>query len=235
MTLPLLLIPGLMNDARVWQHQVAAWSNDREVHVADSSTHDSIAGIAGAALARGPAGRFALAGFSLGGYVALEIVRQAPERVAALALVDTGSRADTPDATALRRRMIAAVDAGSANFDPVVASFLPRVVHPSRTGDVALTDLLVAMAQSVGIAGFVRQQCAAIGRVDSRSTLLDIGCPTVVVCGRDDQVTPLELSDEMASSIPGARLVVIEQCGHMAPLERPDEVTEALADWANAR
>ena len=174
--LPLVLVPGLMNDARVWRHQVAAWSAARAVHVADSTTHDSIVGIAKAALADAPAGRFALAGFSLGGYVALEMIRQAPDRIAALALVDTGSRNDTPDATAMRRRMIAAVDAGAANFDPVIASFLPRVVHPSRVGEAALTDELVAMARSVGIAGFVRQQNAAIGRADSRPALGDIRC-----------------------------------------------------------
>lgn len=232
--LPLLAIPGLMNDARVWKPQTDALSGEREVRVGDSTQYDTIRDIATRVLANAPEGRFALAGFSLGGYVALEIVRQARERVAALALVDTGPRADTPEATAMRHAMLAAVSANAANFDAVAKSFLPRVVHSSRVDDAAVIDVFLAMARDVGIDGFVRQQHAAMGRQDSRQTLATIQCPTVVVCGRDDQITPLELSEEMASTVPGARLVVIERCGHMSTLERPDEVTAALAAWLAA-
>lgn len=229
--LPLLAIPGLMNDARVWRPQADALSPQRRVHVADSTRHETIRDIAADALEHAPEGRFALAGFSLGGYVALEILRQARERVAALALVDTGPRPDTPEAIALRQTLLAAVSASADNFDAVAKSFLPRVVHASRLDDAVLIDLFLAMARDVGIDGFVRQQHAAMSRPDSRPTLPTIQCPTVVVCGRDDQITPLELSEEMASTIPNARLVVIERCGHMSTLERPKEVTAALAEW----
>lgn len=102
---------------------------------------------------------------------------------------------------------------------------------PLRVGDEELGSLLNAMARSVGADGFVRQQHAVIGRPDSRAMLASITCPTVVICGRQDQVTPLELSEEMAALVSGALLVVIEDCGHMSPLERPQEVSSAMADW----
>jgi len=229
--LPLLAIPGLMNDERVWKHQQEALAPDREVCIADITAYGSVHEMAFAALASAPGPRFALAGFSLGGYVALEMLRQAPDRIAALALVDTGARSDTPESTDMRRRMIAAVGAAPANFGAVTAAFLPRVIHPSRAHDDELIDLFTDMARAVGVEGFVRQQQAAMLRIDSRPTLPDIRCPVLVMCGREDLTTPLALSEEMAAMIPGARLVVIETCGHMAPLERPDEVTQAMVDW----
>ena len=131
----------------------------------------------------------------------------------------------------MRRLMLSAVSADAANFDAVAKSFLPRVVHASRLDDAVLVDLFLAMARDVGIDGFVRQQHAAIGRPDSRATLATIQCPTVVVCGREDEITPLALSEEMAAAIPDARLVVVDRCGHMSTLERPQEVTQALTEW----
>ncbi len=232
--LPLLLVPGLLNDARVWKNQTDALSGERDVRVAESTTHDSVAALAAEALARAPAARFALAGFSLGGYVALEILRQAPERVAALALIDTGSRPDTVEATQVRRGMLDALDSATAGFDAVAATFLPRVVHPDRVDDALLADLLLSMARSVGAAAFARQQNAAIARPDSRPGLGAIRCPTMVLCGRQDTVTPLALSEEMASSIPDAKLVVLEACGHMSLLERPREVVDAMRAWLQA-
>ena len=231
MALPLVLVPGLMNDARVWQRQRDHFATEREVHVADSASHATIRDIATRVLGHVPYPRFALAGFSLGGYVALELMRLAPERIAAFALVDTGSRADTPEATVMRRQMLAAVDQAADHFDAVIASFLPRVTHPSRVGESALVELFVAMAKAVGIAGFVRQQNAAITRIDSRETLKEIRCPALVFCGREDQITPLALSEEMAAMIPEAQLVIAETCGHMSPMERPAVLNDAMDAW----
>lgn len=229
--LPLLAVPGLMNDERVWMHQQVALAPDREVRIADITAYSSVREMAAAALANAPGPRFALAGFSLGGYVALEMLRQAPERIAALALVSTGPRDDTPESTDMRRRMLAIVGTEPANFGAVVTSFLPRAIHPSRMQDAELIALFTDMAIAVGVDGFVRQQQAAMLRVDSRPMLPDIGCPVLVVCGREDQTTPLALSEEMAAMIPGARLAIIEACGHMTPLERPDELTQAMVEW----
>jgi pimeloyl-ACP methyl ester carboxylesterase len=132
---------------------------------------------------------------------------------------------------ATRLRMIAAVRSGTADFNTVAAAFLPRVVHSSRVDDMALGNLLVSMANSVGAEGFMRQQRAAIGRPDSRPLLKDIRCKTLVLCGREDQVTPLDCSQEMASGIAQAELLVLEQCGHMAPSEQPTAVNAALSRW----
>ena len=131
--------------------------------------------------------------------------------------------------------MIAGIRGGGAGagpgFEAVAAAFLPRIVHPSRVGDAALVALLADMARAVGMEGFVRQQQAAMTRPDSRPLLAHIRCPTLVLCGREDLVVALEAHEELAAGIAGARLVVVEQCGHMAPLERPERVTEALTGW----
>ena len=227
-TLPLLALPGVLCDERVWHAQAEALAARHPLTSFALTGHDSIAGLADAALARAPAGRFALAGFSMGGYVAFEIMRKAPERVAALALIDTHARPDTPEASAARRSAMA--QAGS-DFAGVIAALMPRIVHPSRLGDARLIATIEAMAYAVGPAGFVRQLQAIIDRVDSRPTLARIRCPTVVICGRDDALMPLELHQESADGIPGARLVVLDACGHMAPMERPVEVSDALREW----
>lgn len=230
---PILFLPGLMNDGRVWQPAIATMAG-HEYRIADTSKHASVVELATAALAEAPCGRFALVGFSLGGYVAFEILRMAPERVAALALIDTSARPDSQEAIAMRERMIAAVSSGAADFDTVASAFLPRIVHPSRVADMALNKLLISMARHVGAEGFMRQQRAAIGRPDSRPLLKEIRCKTLVLCGKEDQVTPPDCSQEMASGIARAELVILEQCGHMAPLEQPNAVNEALSHWLDS-
>lgn len=227
-TLPLLALPGLVNDERLWQHQAAALSPRHPVTSFPLTPHTTIAELARMALARAPAERFALAGLSMGGYVALEIMRQAPERVAALALLDTSARPDSPEQTQLRRTAIAAsVD----DYEGVIRGLIPRILHPDHAGDPALVALLVAMAGRVGREGYVRQQEAIIGRADSRPTLGEIRCPTLVLCGREDILLPLALSEEMHAGIAGSKLVVVERCGHMSAMEQPKAVTAALREW----
>jgi len=185
-----------------------------------------MAALADDVLARAPA-RFALAGLSMGGYCALEIVARAPERVMALALVDTSARPDTPDGRANREKQIARAP---VEFAAIVAELLPKWVHPSRLDDHAVADIVRAMARDVGADAFARQQRAIMSRADSRPRLAAIRCPTVVVCGREDALLPLEVHEEMAHGIPGAKLRVIEACGHLAPLERPADVAAALRE-----
>jgi pimeloyl-ACP methyl ester carboxylesterase len=224
----LLLLPGLLNDARLWQAQTADLSEGAQVQVADLTGADSIAGLAAAALAQAPAERFALAGLSMGGYVALEILRQAPERVRGLALLDTSARPDTAESTANRRQLI---DRSQTDFTGVVDTLLPKLLHPDHLNDTALTRVVHAMARDVGASAFVRQQTAIMGRIDSRPHLGDITCPALVLCGREDAITPIEVHEEMAAAIPDALLMVIASCGHLSALEQSDEVTAALKRW----
>jgi pimeloyl-ACP methyl ester carboxylesterase len=222
---PTVLVPGLLCSARLYAAQIPELWRFGPVTVADHTRGSSMAEIAEQILADAPP-RFALAGLSMGGYLAFEMLRQAPERVERLALLDTMARADPPDHTERRRRLIALTSDG--RFDDVADLLLPLLFH--RATD-ALRDLNRLMAQEVGPEAFVRQQIANIGRPDSRAELAGIGCPTLVLVGEGDEVTPPELSEEMAAGIPGARLVRVPESGHLSPLERPREVTRALVEW----
>jgi len=222
----LLLLPGLANDARVWQGVADRLAGVATVHVGDVGTAATMAALADDVLATAPP-RFALAGLSMGGYCALEIAARAPERLIALALVDTSARPDTPEGRANREKQIARAPTELA---AIVDELLPKWVHPSRLSDPAVADVVRAMARDRGPAVFARQQRAIMSRADSRPRLSAIRCPTVVVCGREDTLLPLEVHEEMAHGIAGATLRVIEACGHLAPLERPAEVAAALRE-----
>lgn len=221
----LVLLPGLLNDARLWQHQAETLSSIARVVVADITRSDTIAGLAADVLEQAPDGPFVLAGLSMGGYVALEVMRQAPERVLALALLDTSARADTPKATAGRHTLMALAE---TDFPAVTETLLPKLLHPAHVSAAAIADPVRAMAARIGKAAFVRQQRAIMARIDSRPSLHLIQCPTLILCGREDKVTPLEVHEEMQALIPGAILTVVEHCGHLSALEQPAAVSAAL-------
>lgn len=225
---PLLLLPGLLEDADVFEHQIAGLRDIASCTVADLTRSDTIAGLAADALGQAPARQFALAGHSMGGYVALEIMRRAPERVARLALLNTHARPDTPESTANRRRLMALA---GTDFPAVSAQLLPHIVAPAHLGDAAITGKVARMALAIGKEAFLRQQRAIIGRIDSRAHLAAIRCPTLVVAARSDAIMPVAILEELAAGIPGARLVVIEDCGHVASIEQPAAVTRALREW----
>jgi pimeloyl-ACP methyl ester carboxylesterase/GNAT superfamily N-acetyltransferase len=228
--LPILLVPGLLASLRLYERQLPALWRLGSVTVADHTRDDSVAGIAGRILAGAPP-RFALAGLSMGGYVAFEILRQAPERVARLALLDTGGRPDTPEQT---RRRLGQIDlARSGRFGEIADQQFPLLLHPSRHGDTAARELVRLMADETGPEAFIRQQQAIIGRPDPRPGLAAIGCPTLVLVGDADQLTPPALSEEIAAGIPGARLVVVAESGHLSTLDQPEQVTRALVAWAS--
>ena len=176
--------------------------------------------------------RFALAGLSMGGYIAFEIMRQAADRVAKLALLDTGPRDDPPEAQIKRRTNIAAAEAG--RFEEIIDAQFPLYVHPSRANDAALKSIYLAMCHDVGPQAYIRQQMAIMGRADSRPLLPSIRCPTQVLVGKQDEATPPALAEEMVAAIPGARLVKVPDCGHLSTLERPDDVTRALVEWMSS-
>lgn len=225
---PLLLVPGLLCDSALWAHQSEFLADVAEIFVADTTRDDSIRAMASRALAEAP-DRFALSGLSMGGYVALEIMRQAAARVTRLALLDTSARADTPQQTARRRGLIELAEKG--RFKGVTPRLLPLLIHPDRQAEEGLASAVINMAERVGQPAFLRQQRAIMGRPDSRPDLPGIAVPTIVLCGRQDALTPLAVHEEMAAVIPGARLCVVEECGHLSPMERPHAVTALMRDW----
>lgn len=225
---PLVLLPGLLCDAALWHGQVAGLASVADSWVADLTHDDSLVAMARRVLQAAPP-EFALAGLSMGGYCAFEVIRQAPERVRRLALLDTGARADTPEQTSRRRGLIELAEKGE--FKGVTPRLLPLFVHRDRLNDKTLTDAVTAMAERVGRDAFLRQQKAIIGRVDSRASLANIKCPTLVLCGREDVLTPPALAEEIAAGIPGARLDLIDRCGHLSTMERPEAVTAELRQW----
>lgn len=228
----LILVPGLLCDARLWRAQVAALSELADCRVADATRSDTMAGLARDLLEDCPFDRFALAGLSMGGYVALEVTRQAPARVARLALLDTSARADAPEQSQKRRELIALAERG--RFVGVTDALLPLLLHPSRLGDAPLVATVKAMAKSIGKEAFIRQERAIMSRADSLPLLSQIACPTLVLCGRQDALTPLARHEEIAAAVPGARLEVIADCGHLSTLEQPGAVSAALARWLEA-
>jgi pimeloyl-ACP methyl ester carboxylesterase len=226
--IPLLLLPGLLCDRRLWAPQMASLADITEPIVADLTRDASIEAMARRALASLPP-RFAVAGLSMGGYVAHEIIGQAPERVIRLALLDTSARADTPGQRQRRRDLIALSHRGQ--FHGVTQHLLQQLIHPDRLGDASLVKIIKEMAESVGIDGFRRQEAAILARRDRRSDLTRITAPTLVLCGREDLLTPLALAEEMAALVPNAELHIVEHCGHITTLERPNQVSDALRQW----
>lgn len=229
--IPLVLLPGLLCDAALWRAQVEGLGALAAPTIVDLTRDDSLVGMARRALAEAPPS-FALAGLSMGGYVAQEVMRQAPERVTRLALLDTSARADTPEQTARRRGLIELSEKGE--FRGVTPRLLPLLIHPARHEDKPLTDLVMGMAERVGKEAFLRQQKAIMGRPDGREDLRRIACPTLVLCGRQDALTPLALHEEIAGLVAGAKLVVVEDCGHLSTMEKPVTVTAALRQWLTA-
>jgi pimeloyl-ACP methyl ester carboxylesterase len=230
-SLPILLIPGLLASPRLYAGQVPELWRFGPVTVANHTRDDSMAAIARRILAAAPP-KFALIGLSMGGYISFEIMRVAPQRVVKLALLDTSARADLPEQSEARRAQIAAARGG--RLLEVLDGAFANWVHPARRTDQALRDLVAAMANETGVEGFVHQQMANIGRVDSRPTLATIRCPTLVLVGEQDAVTPPERAAELAGGIPGARLVTVADCGHMSAAEQPQRVTEALVELLRA-
>ena len=226
--LPLVLVPGLLCSARLYAPQIAALWPCGPVTVADHRRDAEMAGIAARILADAPP-RFALAGLSMGGYVAFSMLRQAPERVVKLALLDTSARPDTAEQSAARKKFIAMAEAGKVN--DVVDTLTPRFLPPTRHKDETLKRVVRDMAADTGVEAFVRQENAIMSRMDSRPLLATIHCPTLVLVGDGDELTPPELAKEIAVGISGSRLVSVPNCGHLSTIEQPEAVNAALAEW----
>jgi pimeloyl-ACP methyl ester carboxylesterase len=226
--LPIVFVPGLMCTGRIYQHQVEQLGQGRAVLLANHWSHDSMAAIAASILEAAPA-RFALAGTSMGGYVAFEILRQAPERVETLILMSTSARPDTPERSVGRRQQVAWARRNGIRAGTLSA--YPPLVHPARHEDLSLRTTFIEMAEALGVDAFARQIEAIIGRPDSRADLPGIGIPTLVIVGADDQLIPPEHGQEIAAGIPGARFERVEHCGHMGMIELPETYTRLIGDF----
>lgn len=226
---PFLLIPGLNSDARVYEHALRALWPHGPVTIANHLEGEEMAGIAKAILAAAPP-KFALGGFSMGGYLAFEVLRQEPERVVKLALIDTNARPDSAESTEVRRRRIEQAEAGK--FGLVVEQSFATSVHKDNVNDSGLYAIHRAMAEVTGPEAYVRHQEAIIGRPDSRPMLGSIRVPTLVLIGEGDQIIPMDAAVEMHEGIAGSTLAAIPRAGHLALLEQPELVNAALGEWA---
>lgn len=225
---PLVLVPGLLCTADLFAAQIASLRPGRVVMVADHTTADNLPAIARAILANAPP-RFALAGLSMGGYIAFEMLRQAPERITRLALLDTNARADRADQLKTRHVLMGA--ARAIGVRAVQGMLLKFLIHKDRLDDRELTRRVLLMADGIGVNAFIRQQLAILGRPDNREFLKSIACPTVLIVGAEDALTPVKVHEEMLGLIPAAKLEVIPHCGHLASMERPEAVNAILDGW----
>lgn len=226
----LLLLPGLLNDAELWRDQVSGLADVADCHVPDLTRGTSLRELANSALSDA-APRFAVAGFSLGGYVAQEIIRVAPERIERLALLDTSIRADTPERAANRRTLNDAART-IGRFHGFGERLLQTYLHPDNLQDAAITGRIRAMTERLGPEVFLRQN--AIERRDGSAALRSLSCPVLILCGERDALTPPADHREMAALVPGAKFVQIARSGHMAPIENSGEVIAALRAWLAA-
>jgi pimeloyl-ACP methyl ester carboxylesterase len=217
-----------MTDERLYAHQIAALGATHDCQVFVFRDHDSMAGMAEQVLSAMPQ-RFTLIGLSLGGYAAFEVIRRALPRLERLVLIDTTAVADHPARREGRHKDIATVQQGG--IEALIPELPARWLLPAHVGNPALVKLMADMARSVGARGQFNQQTAMLGRPDSHADLARVRVPTLVMCGRQDPVTPLADHEAMAACVPGAQLAVIEDCGHLSTIEQPEAVTTALGDW----
>ncbi|GBU14690.1 alpha/beta hydrolase [Polaromonas sp.] len=226
----LLLIPGMLNTARIWARVVPLLQDIADVRIANVLSQSTIQAMATDAWTLlsdlQPGQPLVIAGFSMGGYVAIEMVANCHHPVHAIALLDTSSRPETEESMVVREKTIAAM---ARDFEKVIAGVAAFSTHAATHSDAALMQEALAIMREVGPEAAARQVRALMTRKDHRASLAQLNIPTLVLCGEDDKVTPQALSTEMAEQIPGARLELISQAGHMTPLEQPARVAALLA------
>lgn len=226
--LPIVFVPGLLCTGRIYAHQAEHLGRTHPVLLANHWSHAAMDEIALSILDIAP-DSFALVGTSMGGYVAFEIMRRAPDRVARLILLSTSAKPDTPERSEGRRKQVATVRKEGART--AVKALWPNLVHPARHEDHALLAVFNEMADELGPEAFARQIEAIIGRADSRPSLTNIQVPTLVVAGADDKLITPDNSQEIADGIPGAKFETVEHCGHMGMIERPETYLRLLGDF----
>lgn len=226
----LVFVPGLCCTGALFAPQISAMA-EQPIMIAQTCSDDAMKDMAARLLKAAPE-RFALAGLSMGGYIALEVVKQAPERVAKLALLNTNARADSADQTQARKTQIRITEKGG--YQKIAAMQFPQLVHPARLEDAPLRNTIVQMAEDVGPDAFIAQQTAIMGRRDQRPFLQYIQCPTLIVSGAQDALIAADRAQEMHSAIAGSIHHEVQDCGHMSTLEKPSKVTNLLQHWLTA-
>lgn len=225
-SMAILLVPGFMADESLWSEITRHLEAFGPVSYADFAAGDSIEAMARQALERVP-GKLIVAGFSMGGYVAREIARIAPDRVQALVLIATSARADTPGQAG--RKALAVENAGVGQFKGLSTISIRASIHPSRSTDKALVERIRGMSVRLGRDAFIRQ--SSLKRESDLDRLGEISCPTLVIAAREDRLRSLEESQELEKGIPGASLRTIEGSGHMIPLEAPRNLAQEMVAW----
>lgn len=224
----IVLIPGLICDGWMWGHQAAGLSEFGEIFLADLRGYNSITDMAAAMLEQ-TSGPLSVAGHSMGGRVAFEMVRMAPERVIRLAALDTGYAGVKPTEAANRGALVDL--AREEGMTRLAEKWLPPMMHPMHQENEDLMRDLVDMVKRSSVESFAGQQQALLTRPDATDLLSQINCPTTLICGLQDQWSPLSQHQEMADKIPGSKVVGIDECGHMSLVEQAEAVTKALRDW----
>jgi pimeloyl-ACP methyl ester carboxylesterase len=224
----LLLAPGLLCTKALWSHQIERLSDVADIYLVDTTKDNSLSAMANRALSEAP-DQFAFAGLSMGGYLAFEIMRQAPERLTRLALLDTTANADSAEQTIFRKKMIQLARAGK--FVEAVRHHIPLFLHPDKSTQKSWQDSILKMAETIGPLVYEQQLTAIMNRRDSQGILSTFKVPTTLICGRQDSLTPVKIHEDMASSIPKSTLHIVEECGHLSTLEQPSVVTELLRNW----
>ncbi len=228
---PVVFLPPMMCDARVFAPQIKAFSGRQAMIFAPLTMGDTVREMAGQVLAAAPE-RFAMLGLAMGGIVAMEVARQAPERITKLCLMDTNPLAETPAAAAAREPQIIAAKSGRLE-EAMRAEMRPEYLAPG-TGRRAVLDTVMEMADDLGASIFVRQSRALQKRPDQQRTLRRLQIPTLVVCGEHDKLYPVKRHEFLADLIPDAKLAIVHDAGHLPVLEQPAQVNEILRDWMSA-
>lgn len=227
--IPLLLLPGTLCDATLFEHQLANLTDVCDPIAVDVHHQDNLPDVAAYVLAQVDS-EFAVAGLSYGGIVAFELWRQAPKRITKMALLNTNPYPAAPQTRESQQRFVGMAHLGE--FREVTTDFLKDIMlHPDHQKDTILREKVLNMAKTIGIEGFVNEVKAQLARPSAIPDLPHITCPTLVLTGREDTVVPLQYHQEMHAQLPNSRLVVVEHCGHLTTMEQPDFVTNALRDW----